>query len=366
MIYRGVTNRPGSRTYGISLSSVERTLYEFLVFRESREDTSLAGCYQRWTIVERRRRRYKRRTLTKVIDRDLQYIHTMACLFPLPVASRVVHSYQKGLSARTCAEPHVGAAMLYATDLRDFFPSITVETVKGMFLDAVENMNDEGCLLGKDWIAGALAHCCTLEDEKGVRSVPLGSKPAGFLSNSVLYRFDLDMLVRANWHDVVYTRYSDNLFFSVREGALPQGFTKHVEDAIRNFDCYGAKPFSVNGRKTRCVPFWRRQRMLGIVVNEKLNVPREREKFLRSALCHLYHDCTKVENDRGEHARAHYWRLREKMIEVRGDLSYLKMVNPEKAEKYDTQMSAIYFAVARLNYQATERGRRFKERRKGI
>lgn len=87
--------------------------------------------------------------------------------------------------------------------------------------------------------------------------------------------------------------------------------------------------------------------MLGVIVNIKVNVPKEREAWLRSALNHLYHDVKQLYDTlvaRGTDVKTlttSYGKLYRRAQRVFGQLSYVSSVRKEKYYRYSAQHHAI-------------------------
>jgi hypothetical protein len=76
----------------------------------------------------------------------------------------------------------------------------------------------------------------------------------------------------------VYTRYADDLTFSTNRNAFPSSDQQFIDKIIQD------EGFSINESKRRLMPYYRRQMVTGLVVNEKVNVPREKIRGLRALL----------------------------------------------------------------------------------
>ncbi len=139
-----------------------------------------------------------------------------------------VHGFRRKRSILTNARPHLGQRCLLKMDLRDFFPSISLQRVIGVFrrLGYVPN------------VAFYLARICCLDD-----ALPQGAATSPALSNLVAGRMDARLAGLTKRFGLHYTRYADDLTFSGERISL-----KTVEILS---DVIGEEGFTVNEGKTR-------------------------------------------------------------------------------------------------------------------
>lgn len=221
--------------------------------------------------------------------------HTAACqrwilrniLTVLPTHD-AAHGFVAGRSIVTGASEHVGSEWVIHFDLKDFFPAITFARVRGLF----ESFGYQPA------IASILALLCTESPrEKSVRNsdviwtaigprrLPQGACTSPAISNLVCRSLDrrLAGLSRAlgrtsdPWR---YTRYADDLTFSGNGKALEQiGYLMHRVRGIAR-----EEGFQINEAKTRVQRKSQQQRVTGLVVNDRLAVPRKTVRRLRAIL----------------------------------------------------------------------------------
>jgi RNA-directed DNA polymerase len=244
----------------------------------------------------------------KAIQRDLLRL----LIDKLPV-SDVAHGFRAGRSIRTGAEPHVGQEVLLQVDLADFFPSVTFQRVRGLFL-----------AFGYGYpVAATLAALCTESERQpvdvdgtvfhvpvGPRHCVQGAPTSPGICNAVTMKLDHRLQGLARAFDFRYTRYADDLTFSgpddPRLGALLHRVREIVED----------EGFRLNPAKTRFSRAGRRQVVTGVSVNDVLGLPRRERRRLRAAL----HRAALSDVGAAERAR------------LGGMLAYVEMLNPGQAE----------------------------------
>jgi RNA-directed DNA polymerase len=85
-----------------------------------------------------------------------------------------------------------------------------------------------------------------------------------------------------------FTRYADDLTFSTDRASFPislayiEGTKAFIGPSLKRI--INDATFSVNEEKTRLVRRWQRQRVTGFVINDRLNVPREYVREIRTLL----------------------------------------------------------------------------------
>jgi hypothetical protein len=220
-----------------------------------------------------------------------------AILAPIPPHD-AAHGFRQGRSVSSFVRPHVGRAIVLKMDLRDFFATITAARIVSLFLTAGY----------PEAVARLLAGLCTntvpravLEHTAGPATeadrargianwragqlygrahLPQGAPTSPALANLSAFRLDarLSGLARAAGAD--YTRYADDLVFSGGDD-----FAR----SIGRFPAHAAaialeEGFAVQHRKTRVMRRGCRQRAAGVVINEKINMPRDDYDRLKAIL----------------------------------------------------------------------------------
>jgi retron-type reverse transcriptase len=206
------------------------------------------------------------RTLTvphhplKWLQRSLLTVFTH--LFP---RHKCAHGFERGKSIVTHAKHHTGKKYVYTIDIKDFFPSITRNRVFGMLQAYPINASQP--------VARYLAN---LTCHNG--SLPQGAPTSPILSNLLCRRLDSRLFKWARQNGYTYSRYADDLTFSTNNDSFPDSDIAFIDDIIQD------EGFEVNEEKRRLQPYYRRQMVTGLVVNEKVNLPREKLRGLRALL----------------------------------------------------------------------------------
>lgn len=110
-----------------------------------------------------------------------------------------VHGGAKKKSNITNAKEHQGNKYIFATDLQEFYPSITAKMVYEAFLHIGYS----------NFFASQLAKLVTYKHK-----VPQGAPTSTHVSNIVFLKTDCELINFCNENNITYTRYVDDLTFS--------------------------------------------------------------------------------------------------------------------------------------------------------
>lgn len=241
----------------------------------------------------------------KVIQRRL--LDEVASLIPPHDAAR---GFRPGGSVRSYASPHAGRSVVLRLDLEAFFASITVSRVYGIWRTAGYPEPVAHCLAGlvtcvlprSAWRAvpkpadeGLLDAHWRLGRRLAVPHLPQGAPTSPAMANLAAFRLDVRLTALARSWGGRYTRYADDLAFS---GAAGWGTgTSRLVEAIE--DIVKDEGFRLNARKTGVMPRAGRQRLAGLVVNDRPRVARSQVDVLRAILhnCHRYGPSTQNRDD---------------------------------------------------------------------
>lgn len=244
------------------------------------------------------------------------------------------HGFRPGRSVRSFAEPHVGRPIVLKLDLRDFFPSVGRARIQAIFRTAgypepvalllagictsrVPNdaWDDPNCPS-----RGGSTELWRLRKRFAQPHLPQGAPTSPALANLAAFRLDARLAGLARSAGATYTRYADDLAFS--------GDAEFARKADRFADHVAAvaleEGFAVNPRKTRAMRRSVRQRLAGLVVNDRLNLPRDEYDRLKATL----HNCEKTgpkAQNRDHHTdfQAH----------LAGRVAQFQAVHPERGAK---------------------------------
>lgn len=190
------------------------------------------------------------------------------------------------------AQRHCGATWLVKVDVKDFFSNISERQVFQVFL----NLGYPKLLsfemarlctrvtpkrLGAKWTNALGEHTITDYDCKFVGSLPQGAPTSPALSNLVCVDLDRDLSALAISKSATYSRYADDLCFSLTAGSREDAF-RLKQEVSKVLWKHG---FSENPKKTRVVPPGARKVLTGLNVNADVpTVPREVRDLVRMHL----------------------------------------------------------------------------------
>lgn len=241
------------------------------------------------------------------------------------------YGFVSGRNTVENAKQHLNQAAVIKMDLQDFFPSITFWRVRGLFQSF--GYSEE--------ISTLFALMCTEPPRKevkfdgkyyyvaiGERQLPQGACTSPSLTNILCRRLDERLKGLAESFGFIYSRYADDLTFSCGSSALHRiGALMNTAREIVQFE-----GFAVNEEKTRVLRSSRRQRVTGIVINEKPNLTRKQLRAFRALLHNVERNGLQAEN---RHHHPHFWEY------IKGYTSYVNMVRPDLGEKFNQQVERI-------------------------
>jgi RNA-directed DNA polymerase len=180
--------------------------------------------------------------------------------------SVAVHESCTGYRVGKCivdnARPHVGKDFVLNADIEDFFPSINQARVTALF----ESLGFE------QKMAGYLSKLCTHHE-----LLPQGAPSSPDLANLICKTLDeklSEFCEKRNWS---FTRYCDDITIS-GGGVLTRAEVDTICGIITS------EGFKVNDKKLRVARKTSQQRVTGLVVNERINLPRRERRRVRAMI----------------------------------------------------------------------------------
>ena len=199
------------------------------------------------------------RTITEPLPslKEIQHWVLTNILYVIPI-----HPYAKGFapgrSIRENARFHQRQPLVLTVDIEDFFGNVSASTVTRLFHELGYTSR----------VAVLLAKLCTLRG-----SLPQGAPTSPALSNLASAKIDERLATYSRRLGIRYTRYADDLTFS---GYFDAGKLIAVVTTV-----IGNSGFTLNPRKTKLMRRHQRQETTGIVVNQRMQVPREIRRKIR-------------------------------------------------------------------------------------
>lgn len=173
-------------------------------------------------------------------------------------------AFVRGKSLKDNARFHRKQKVLMTLDIHDYFGSISSARVLHLFKS-----------LGyTESVSVLLTSLCTF---KGC--LPQGAPTSPALSNIITRKMDEDIAIYTRKNKIRYTRYADDMSFS---GDFSEG---NVYSKIKHIvNSYG---FKLNEKKTRVRKHGQQQEVTGIIVNEKIQIPKKKRSLIRQEIYYI-------------------------------------------------------------------------------
>lgn len=218
-------------------------------------------------------------------------------------------AYSPGCSVRDNARFHRGQRMVLRVDLADFFPTIRTARVVSLFREFGYSSS----------VATLLGCLCTLDGR-----LPQGAPTSPAISNLLCRSIDARLGSFSLKRGMRYTRYADDLIFS---GDFdPISVIRFVDTVVRD------SGFRMRREKTRIMYRHQRQLVTGVVVNERLQAPRQLRRKVRQDIYYIQRFGIDAHMLRCGITKAHY---REHLLGILGHILYLNARDAEARKSLD-------------------------------
>ena len=223
--------------------------------------------------------------------------------------SSVAKAFIPGKSIKENARFHKKQNIVVALDIKDFFGSIKFKYIYSLFIKLGYNKP----------VSVLLAHLCTY---KGV--LPQGAPTSPMLSNLFIFDVDKKIFGYCLKRKIRYTRYADDLTFS-SDKINVNHLIAYVNNNIKTLS------LALNNDKTKVMGRGMSQHVTGIVVNEKMQVPRTIRKKIRQEIYY----CIKygIKNHM-KYASIPSWifTTQQYINHLSGKVQYVLQINPKDKE----------------------------------
>ena len=276
------------------------------------------------------------KTRLKAIQRHL--LHGLLDWVP---AHPAAHGFTRGRSARTHAALHTRSRVVLRLDLEDFFASVSAGRVYGIFRTAgypepvahtltglVTNAVpvDEWAAVPRPSSLPAIAAHHRLGRRLAAPHLPQGAPTSPALANLAAFGLDRRLAGLALALGATYSRYADDLTFSGPAVLRADGVRATVAGIARE------EGFAVNERKSLLMTRAGRQRVCGIVVNERTNVARSEYDVLKATLHNAARHGPRGQNREGvADFRAH----------LLGRIAWVESLHPARGERLRRKFASI-------------------------
>ena len=204
---------------------------------------------------------YRNLSVPDAVLKSVQNRITEVLLIHMPV-SRYAKAYRYGSSTLRNAKHHVGRQVVLKLDILHFFDSIRYSTVKNKVFPEV---------IYAEPLRILLTMLCYYKD-----ALPQGASSSPAITNILLYEFDEQIGQWCRERGIAYTRYCDDMTFS--GDFEPAELIRFIRPELKKLG------FLLNEQKTRIQRPGQRQKVTGIVVNEKMSIPADYRRKLRQEL----------------------------------------------------------------------------------
>ena len=241
------------------------------------------------------------------------------------------HGCVVGKSIKTNANPHVKKDVVINQDLKNFFPTITYNRIKGVFISigysnqlatifallCSEPKIVDLSLLGENYYA-----------QRGNRFLPQGSPCSPSITNAICRKLDFRLTGLAKKYNFTYTRYVDDLTFSasVSEYSKIPAILKYSKKIVQD------ENFNLHPDKLRIMKRNSRQEVTGVVVNEKTNIPKKNLKRFRALLYQIEKDGLQDK----------FWNKKVNVLaQIDGYANFIYQIDKQKGIFYKKRVGAI-------------------------
>lgn len=247
------------------------------------------------------------------------------------------HGFVIGKSIASNAHIHVDSQLLIKFDIKDFFPSVNWRRVKGVFRHAGYS----------EQIATLLAMLCTEAPRQliqhhhanlyvalGERCLPQGSPASPAITNIICVNLDRRLTGLAEKLGLRYSRYADDLTFSLPKTATvtpdAQSQSALIKQLIGNVaNILREEGFAIHPDKTRVIRPNNRQQVTGMVINGN-GMPRVAKDIKRSVRAMIYN------LQRGKSLKDG-----ETLQQLQGYIAWIAMTEPQLAKKFAQQLAGV-------------------------
>ena len=265
---------------------------------------------------------------------------------------RASYAFSPGASIVRCAAQHCGARWLIKLDITGFFGSISEIQVYRVFLEAgyaplvafelarlcTHAPSGSKRYTVKAWTAFSPAD--TIDDywQRRIGYLPQGSPTSPMLSNLVMLETDKLLSAMATQVGLTYTRYSDDITFSI-DGPFDR--SRAIAVVRKTSAILRRVGLKVNERKTRIVPPGGRKVVLGLLVDG--SNPRLARGFRDRLRQHIYY-LEKLGPEAHCKARG-FDTISGLHRHVRGLIDFAQSVDPVFAAKMRSRFNLVTWSV---------------------
>ena len=225
--------------------------------------------------------------------------------------SKYATAYRVGGSTLSNASPHVDKQVVLKLDITHFFDHLIYPVVKEKAFPKNKYSEKNRILL---------TLLCIYKE-----AIPQGAPTSPAISNIIMKDFDNTVGKWCEKKKIAYTRYCDDMTFSGNFN--PKPVIKFVKKQLKNMGLY------LNEKKTVIARKGQKQRVTGIVVNEKLGIPSEYKRRIRQEIyyCKKFGISSHLERmGRGDTDRY--------LSKLLGKINYVLAVEPDNIQMQENKI----------------------------
>lgn len=218
-------------------------------------------------------------------------------------------AYREGISIYDNALKHKDNAFLLKMDFENFFPSIKAVDVLAHISKNYKKFENEDA-------ATLVSILFRKVRESGAYSLSIGAPSSPFISNTIMYDFDVFIANKMHSLGVYYTRYADDLVFSTKEKGVLFDVPYEVIGALKDL---GYDSVKINRDKTVFSSKKHNRHVTGLVITNEgnISVGRNKKRQLRTL---VYKYKSGDLND-------------EEIQRLKGEVSHARFVEPKFWDK---------------------------------
>ena len=232
-------------------------------------------------------------------------------------------------SVKTGAARHLGYKVILTMDISNFFNSIKMPWVHRILnlcayraLNVKQTIHPMEIDNTADFIqiidANYLAQICCYKNQ-----LPQGAPTSPAIANLYAMQMDSRLKALSDAHDLIYTRYADDMTFSHADPKYDIGrLIKTIEAIVKEHS------LKLNHKKTRILRPHRRMNVTGVVINDKLGVPKYVWRNMRAKLHNLVKENQTIT-------------LLEYQ-QIRGKCEWIKSLNQKRGDQLLKKLSNVH------------------------
>jgi len=243
------------------------------------------------------------------------------------------HGFQKKRSILTYVNPHVGKKVVIKMDLKNYFLSVEKARVRALFHLAGYPPTVSSLLAGlcsNRLESPSLPYGLTDRWRYEFPHLPQGAPSSPALADRLLFRVDLRLDGLAQKMGLNYTRYADDLAFSTNDESMRGKRTEPLIKLVQNI--IEEEGFHVNPTKTRVMHQSQRQRLAGLVINQRTNVERSAYDQIRAILYRCQQNGLEAENREEHPAFLHH---------LQGRVEFVRSTNRARGDKLQSMLGKV-------------------------